>query len=179
VKCPTRLALVFGLAVLAMSPLNGQDVPASTSQNAKGNTVTKPTRKPDQVITNDPIALLAVRRTPASAASDVAAKDESAAGVTETARKAAEIASVEQQIQDKQKRIVLLMRLFVNDERRFLNDPANVNVEPAIVERRRYEQDELHWETAELARLKTRLPQFRRAKALKTMPNVGALHRSG
>jgi hypothetical protein len=76
------------------------------------------------------------------------------AEANETACKAAEIASVEQQIKDKQKRIVLLLRLFVEDERGFVNDPSNVNVDSTVAERRRYEQDELHWETAELARLK-------------------------
>jgi uncharacterized protein YeeX (DUF496 family) len=35
--------------------------------------------------------------------------------------KAAETVSIEQQIKDKQKRIVLLMRLFVEDERAFGN----------------------------------------------------------
>jgi hypothetical protein len=74
--------------------------------------------------------------------------------------KAAEIVSIEQQIKDKQKRIVLLMRLFVEDERAFVNEPANVKVETAVAERRRYEQDELHWETAELARLKARLREL-------------------
>ena len=71
-------------------------------------------------------------------------------------RKAAEIALVEQQIREKQKRIAFLLRLFVYDERTFLNDPGNAAVVGAAAERRQYEQDELKWETAELAKLKAR-----------------------
>ena len=55
------------------------------------------------------------------------------------------------------------MRLFVADERRFLNDPANQNVPEAAHDERRYEQDELLWETGELARLKHRLNDIKAA----------------
>jgi hypothetical protein len=142
-------------AFLACSPypLSCQESPAGAKEATSANVVSKPTRKPDQVTTTDPIALLAIRSnsaTPTSGASNDAGNSQT----SETARKAAQIASVEQQIKDKQKRIVLLLRLFVEDERAFVIDPANVNVDPAVAERRRYEQDELHWETAELARLK-------------------------
>ena len=78
----------------------------------------------------------------------------------DTAKKAAEIASLQQQIQDKTKKIAFLMRLFVNDERPFLNDPSNQSVDGAIQDRRKYEQDELLYETAELAKLKNRLNQL-------------------
>jgi hypothetical protein len=135
------------------SPVRCQEVAADARQSAATNTVVKPTRKVDQVATNDPIAVLAMRRPVAEAASG-GLPDRDSLEASETTRKAAEIASVEQQIKDKQKRIVLLMRLFVEDERGFVNDPSNVNVDATVAERRRYEQDELHWETAELARLK-------------------------
>jgi hypothetical protein len=113
----------------------------------------------DQVATNDPIVLLAMRSTSATLTSDSAASRDSAAA-NETTRKAAELTSIERQIKEKQERIVFLMRLFVDDERAFVNDPGNTNVAPTIADRRRYEQDELHWETAELARLKARLREL-------------------
>jgi hypothetical protein len=52
------------------------------------------------------------------------------------------------------------MRLFVDDERAFLNDPENAPVNGAAAERRQYEQDELRWETAELAKMKARLREI-------------------
>ena len=80
-------------------------------------------------------------------------------------KRAAEMASLEKQIQDKQKRIVLLMRLFVNDERPFLNDPGNPKGDEASQERRKYEQDELLWETSQLAKLKAGLNELKAAKS--------------
>ena len=115
----------------------------------------KPVRKPDQVITNDTIALLAVRRAPGmmtAAAEPVPANGE-AAGTDAVTQKAAQIASLEQRIKDRQKRIALLMKLFVSDEKEFLKNAGGVEADPAVQERRRYEQDELRWETAELAKL--------------------------
>ena len=84
-------------------------------------------------------------------------------GGDEAAKKAAEIALVEKQIKDKQKRITLLMRLFVDDEQTFLRDPGNAAVDGAAVERRQYEQDELQWETAELAKLKAREEELKKS----------------
>ena len=142
--------------VLGPTRACGQEVPASSDTKQENlKVVPKPTRKPDWVTTNDPIALLAVRREPsAGVAGSLETKDSggSAAGV----KKAAEIALVEQQIREKQKRIAFLLRLFVDDERTFLNDPGNAAVVGAAAERRQYEQDELKWETAELAKLKAR-----------------------
>jgi len=121
----------------------------------------KPMRKPDQQLTNDSVALLAVWRAPAASeahgAQVGAAKDDGNFLLDENAKKAAEITSLETQINDKQKRIVLLMRLFVDDERAFVSDPANTKADATAQERRKYEQDELLWETAELAKLKARL----------------------
>ncbi|HYL84339.1 MAG TPA: hypothetical protein VE263_08900 [Candidatus Angelobacter sp.] len=96
--------------------------------------------------------------------------------VTETAKEAntpaedpaqrkAEIASLEKQIKDKQQRVELLMRLFVADEKSFVKDPLNPSEEPTVQERRRYEQDELRFEAAEVARLRAKLD------ALKALPS--------
>ncbi len=159
------------LALSALAALGAgawaQDVPADRdSQKIQSPAVVKPKRKSDQMLTNDPIALLAVRRESVVATDVVSVKNanENPLLADETARKAAEIASLEQRIRDKQKRIVLLMRLFVQDERAFLNDPGNPNVDAASAERRRYEQDELRWETAELAQLKARLREITAAR---------------
>ncbi len=160
-----RLRVYFPFIVALSVPpgvwSQSQEIPSNGAQNPRASVVSKPTRKPDQVITNDSIALLAVPRVPAVIAPPAV---EDAGGVTKErspgvdggARKATEIASVEQQIKEKQKRVALLMRLFVGDERAFLIDPGNMKVDAAIAERRRYEQDELRWETAELARLTER-----------------------
>ena len=132
----------------------GQEVPASSDAKQDDlKVVAKPTRKPDWVTTNDPIALLAVRRESSAGAGALETKD---SGGSAAVRKAAEIALVEQQIREKQKRIAFLLRLFVDDERTFLNDPGKAAVVGAAAERRQYEQDELKWETAELAKLEAR-----------------------
>jgi hypothetical protein len=123
------------------------------------------------VITNDSISLLAMRRAPRKV-EDPAAEPATVATVVgkeasgtpeETAKRNDEIAAVEKQIQDKQKRIALLMRLFVNDERSFLNNPGDAGADPAVQERRKYEQDELLWETAEIARLRGRVEELKAA----------------
>jgi hypothetical protein len=72
-------------------------------------------------------------------------------------KKKAEIATLEKQIQEKQIKIEFLMRLFVSDERPFLNDPHATDVEADLQAKRRYEQDELKREAREMAELKARL----------------------
>jgi hypothetical protein len=155
------LPVVAALGVFAGTRARGQEIPAS-SQNPNTPAVQRPVRKPDQVITTDSIARLALRDAsdtvvPASGAAGV--KKEQTATENDATKKSAEIAVLDQQIQDKQKRIALLLRLFVNDERAFLMDPANAKADGAVAERCRYEQDELRWETAELAKLKARREQ--------------------
>ncbi len=152
--------LMLSMWSFSIAHAQAQEVPAIPDPHtSQVGIVAKPTHKADQVLTSDPIALLAVRHAPVSG-TDLLPGNTGHVNpliADETARKAAELASLEQQIGDNQKRIVLLLRLFVDDERAFLNDPANTNVNPAVAERRRYEQDELRWETAELARLKAKL----------------------
>jgi hypothetical protein len=49
----------------------------------------------------------------------------------------------------------------VNDEKAFVIDPSNANADALVTaERRQYEQDELRWETAELAKFKARLKEL-------------------
>lgn len=152
-------AVMLGLPA-GLRPQNPDCSSSVVGPQSAGVVVAKPVRKPDQVITNDPIALLSVKRPPLITATTapvapIGAKEETAiAG--ESAKKGAEIAALEQQIKDKQKRITLLMRLFVKDEQEFLKNPSGA-ADPFAEERRKYEQDELRWETAELAKMRERL----------------------
>lgn len=155
------LCLLFFALLGGCAGVRAQTQDPSGGANANGTksvVVPKPVRKPDQVTTDDSIALLAVRRTPETVAG---ARLESGGVGSAEPQGVPEITELQQQIKDKQKRIALLMRLFVEDERQFVIDPGNVTADPAAAERRRYEQDELRWETAELAKLKARLEELR------------------
>jgi hypothetical protein len=101
---------------------------------------------------------------PTATVADAAGGKESSATPEGTEKKAAEITSLERQIQDKQKKILLLMRLFVTDEQRFLRDPGENQVDREIKERRQSEQVELHAETAGLAQLKAKLNELTAAR---------------
>lgn len=118
----------------------------------------KPTHKSDQVLTTDPIALLAVTSHPSDA--PTADATSAVANPTDEASRKAALAAIDKQIKQKQDHIILLMRLFVDDEKKFVIDPTNPQVDPAIKERRKYEQDELLYESAELAKLKAKREQL-------------------
>lgn len=158
------LLLVLIVGVPAASLAQSQDVAPNKGKTQSAAAVPKPTRNTGWIATDDPVAQLAMRRAPGeiNTPAGLATKKEENAATNETGKQAAEMAAVEQQIKDKQKRITLLMRLFVNDEKTFLMDPSNTEVEAGVAERRRYEQDELRWETAELTRLKGRLEELRK-----------------
>lgn len=161
------LCLLFFALLGGCARVHAQSRDAATSSDSRQTSVVvaKPVRKPDQVLTDDSIALLAVRRKPATTVASAAidGKTSSNLAFDEAGRKTEEIAAVQQQIKDKQRRIALLMRLFVDDEKAFLMDPAGGNTDRVAAERRRYEQDELRWETAELEKLKTKLAQSQEA----------------
>ena len=158
---PILLLLCTPAGLWAQTPDNSAAV---VQAQATSVVVPKPVRKPDQVITNDTIGLLAVRRAPrivtAPVAEPATAPDD-AALANAAAKRAAEMASLEKQVQEKQKRIALLMKLFVGDEKEFLKNGGAAEADPAVQERRKYEQDELRWETAELAKLEARLEGLR------------------
>jgi hypothetical protein len=160
--CLLFFALLGGCAgVRAQSA----DTRASSDPKQGSATVTKPVRKTEQVVTDDSIALLAVRRTPATAVASAAADGKTNSDwALDEAEKKTEETALQQQIKDKQKRIALLMRLFVDDEKAFVVDPANGNADPVVAERRRYEQDELRWETAEVGKLKARLGKLQESR---------------
>ena len=114
--------------------------------------------------TDDDIALLAPRTAGNSAQSGEkageAASKESATVPQDPEKRKTEIASLEQQIKEKQKKIELLMRMFVVDEEAFLKDPSGQSEEQEARAKRKYEQDELLREGKEIAQLRTRLAQI-------------------
>jgi len=146
--------------------------------NVQKDSTMAPVRKTDWVRTDDPIALLAAgdaedfKGAPLRGGSTLPETTKVVSVVSaplrggDAAKKSEEIAAIEKQILEKQKRIALLMRLFVNDEPAFLIDPTNKDVEAAVRERRKYEQDELLFESAEIARLRAK------AEALKTSGGI-------
>lgn len=158
---PACLCLVigiFGTCAVTRAQSQSAPLPAIESQT---RALQKPVRKPDWELTKDSVVLLGVRRAAANGATNgqllEGAKKEADPVAEEMAKKAVDSAPLEQQIKDKQKKIALLMRLFVDDERPFLNDPGNTKVDGTLQDRRKYEQDELLFETAELAKLKAKL----------------------
>ncbi len=156
------------LSVPGVAWAQSQLKPAESAKSQSASGPGKPTHKPDWVANNDSIVRLAVRQVPSSVEALAAepatvandAAKEAGGTAEDPVNKAAEIAAVEKQIQDKQKKIALLMRLFVNDERSFLNNPSDPGADAAVQERRKYEQDELLYESAEIARLRTRLKRL-------------------
>lgn len=141
---------------------------AAAPTNAASTEPSMPTRRTGQTANNDPIALIAAhQQDPASGHSadsdamrNVSAKEISTAP-GQAQNKPETIAGIESLIAEKQKRIALLMRLFVDDERAFLNDPTNTNVDPNVHDRRKYEQDELLFESSEIARLRAKAQELR------------------
>ncbi len=135
----------------------------------------RPAHKVEFVTTTDPVALLAVHRseiletpmlTPVAATTE-----ETGASADLASKKAAEIADTERLIKEKQKRILLLLRLFATDEQMFLRDPSATEKDPTIQERRKYSQDELLWETSELAKLKKRLNDLEAGRPVAELRN--------
>ncbi len=133
-----------------------------TSTGMKGTPVKKA-----PVLTDDEIGLL-VARQPAKSADSTkagpAAKDSLAIPQDPEQRKA-EIASLEQQIKEKQSKMQLLMRMFVVDEEAFLKDFTGGLENDDAHAKRRFEQDELLREGKELGQLRARLDVLQSATA--------------
>ena len=160
---------IFGVTETAWA--QNQEKPAGSVKVQTNSGPQKPVWNSGWVTTNDPVALLALKREPAlaeaaraEAAKTIPANEKTVrATPDEIAKRNAEIAALEKQIQEKQKRVALLMRLFVNDERPFLNDPGNAEGDATAAERRKYEQDELLYESAEIGRLRGRVEELKAA----------------
>lgn len=184
---PVRRAILpFSLSFLAgvvgicgVARAQSQNSPGDGAKKTDASRPQRPVHKLNEVPTTDSVVLLGVKRAGTGAVESVGGAQNGAgpaqaasapklnipvAATDDPEKKAAEIASLQKQIQDKMKRITFLMRLFVDDEKAFIVDPANPKGDGASQERRKYEQDELLWETAELARLKARLNEITAAR---------------
>ncbi len=165
---PLSLVLCVSTNLWAQNPDNTASAQPQSTSAAPAKPVSKPVRKPDQVVTDDPIGLMAVRRAPrivsAPPAEQAASATDQGAPADAGNQRAVEIASLEKHIKEKQTQIAMLMKLFVDDEKEFLKNAGGTEMDPAVQERRKYEQDELRWETAELAKLKARLEELKNQK---------------
>ncbi len=148
--------------------------PSSIAGEVHGTQVKK-----TPALTDDDIALLALRP---AANPAVTRKTEAAAETTtkespeappDPEKRKAEIAALEQQIKEKQRKIQLLMRMFVLDEEAFLKDPSGQSEEEEARAKRRFEQEELLQEGKEVAQLRARLEQSAPAGSEKTAPAKG------
>jgi hypothetical protein len=153
-------------------PAQTQEKAAEAPQAQASSGPAKPVHKSDWVITNDSIVRLTAQRDQGMAETTTkdATKNKPATGkelpttAEDPTKRSMEIADLEKQIQEKQKRIALLMRLFVRDEQPFIRDPLGAQTDRPAQDRRKYEQDELLYESAEIARLRTRLEQLKAAQ---------------
>jgi hypothetical protein len=130
------------VGLLLLPPAEAQDSAASV----------RPASRQIQIITNGRTAATSSQQAPVqlqNVSNPAAAED--------LARKSAEIVVLQKQIKEKQKHIELLMRLFVTDEQRFAQTPADAEPDPAAQVRVRQEQEELRAESAACARLQARL----------------------
>ena len=94
--------------------------------------------------------------TPVPQPANLVQKDQQLA-IEDAMKKSAEIAALQKQIQEKRKKIELLLRLFTTDERSFMQSPTEPNADPTIQDRQRREQEELRRESVECAGLQARL----------------------
>jgi type IV secretory pathway VirB10-like protein len=131
--------------------------------------------------TDDAIALLAPRpaANPAETlATDAAARPaakETAEAPQDPEQRKVEMAALQQQIKEKQRRIQLLMRMFVLDEQTFLKDTSGNSENDEARAKRRFEQEELLREGKEVARLQARLDSLAAANSGKVAPPAGVL----
>ncbi len=105
----------------------------------------------------------------AETATDAAAK-ESAGIPHDPENRKTEILALEHQVEEKQQRIELLMRIFVRDEQAFLKDPSGQLEDDESRAKRRFEQQELLVKAKEIAQLKTRLNMIASAGREKIAP---------
>ncbi len=112
-----------------------------TNENIGLPRITHPKHPP---ASSQPQPASLVQKTPQISAQDVADNT-------------AEITALQKQIQNKRKRIELLMHLFVTDERQFVQSPTESQQDSEARARVHNEQEELRAETAACARLQARL----------------------
>jgi hypothetical protein len=178
-SCTLRVFAAIFLGVLSLPggsraqiKNNPPDVKQSRTPSKTGGTLVK---KPP-VITNDDISLLAARppgksaETPKAEADMDPAARESAGVPQDPEERKTEMLALEHQIKEKQRRIELLMRMFVLDEQAFLTDPSGQSEDEEVRAKRKFEQEELLQQGKDIARLRTRLDLLTAASSEKAAP---------
>ncbi len=136
------------------------------AQTKKHRPVAKPTlaaegaggtvAKKDPGTTEDDIAKLSAGKSSKQEHTLVAKTTEAPTANPEKAR--VEIMRLRQELKDRQRRLELLMTMFITDEQKFIRDPTKDFDENDDLQLKcRYEQEELKRETAEIGQLKSRL----------------------
>lgn len=118
------------------------------------------------VTTDDDIAKLTVRTQNKPAETLVArnAAPEIQPSVGENPEKAnAELAALRQELKDRQRKLELLMKMFVTDEQAFIRNPGGQSGEDEPQMKRRYEQGELRQQAAEIGRVRARMEGLSKA----------------
>ena len=162
-------------ACRAQSNAKPQDVPPSSIAGEVHGTPVKKT----PALTDDDIALLAPRpaanpaETPKPEAAAEPATKATPEALQDPEKRQAEVAALQQQIKEKQRKIELLMRMFVLDEEAFLKDPSGQSEEEEARAKRKFEQDELLREGKEIAQLRARLEQIAPPGGEKAAPAKG------
>jgi len=126
------------------------DTSAREADGAGGTLIKK-----SPVTTDDDIAKLTVRK-PNKPAPMLVAKSMDAPMI-DPDKAEAEIAALRKEIKDKQRKLELLMKMFVTDEQPFIRNPSGQSGEDDLQMKRRYEQEELRQQAAEIGRLRARL----------------------
>jgi exonuclease VII large subunit len=135
--------------------------------------------KKTPALTDDDIALLAPRpaanpaETPKPETAAEPATKATPEALQDPEKRQAEVAALQQQIKEKQRKIELLMRMFVLDEEAFLKDPSGQSEEEEARAKRKFEQDELLREGKEIAQLRARLEQIAPPGGEKAAPAKG------
>lgn len=112
------------------------------------------------VTTDDDIAKLTVRKQNKSTETLVAnaSVGETSFSIPADPEKAnAELAALRLELKDKQRKLELLMKMFVTDEQAFIRDPSGQRGEDEAKMKLRYEQEELRQQTAEIGRLRAQM----------------------
>jgi hypothetical protein len=159
------LAVVLCVPVVARAQSNSQrpdDTSTRAADGAGGTMVKKP-----PVTTDDDIAKLTVRKPSEPAPLLVAKRVEAPVGDPEKAK--AEMVALRQEIKQRQRKLELLMKMFVTDEQAFIRNPSGQTGDDDLQMKRRYEQEELRQEAAVIGQLRTRLEVLTKVVEEKTV----------
>lgn len=82
----------------------------------------------------------------------------------------AELAALRQELKDRQRKLELLMKMFVIDEQTFIRNPSGQSDEDDAQMKRRFEQEELRQEAAKIGQLHDRLESLTKAVEASAKP---------